>query len=128
MIDAALAEFEPHLSLKRACALLGRPRASHYRCLRPPVERVRRLRAAPPNALSGAEREQVLAVLRSPEHCDLAVAQVWARELDDGRYYCSISSMYRILRATGEVRERRSQATHPTKVKPELVANKPNVV
>jgi len=67
-------------------------------------------------------------VLRSPEHCDLAVAQVWARELDDGRYYCSISSMYRILRATGEVRERRSQATHPAKVKPELVATKPNVV
>ena len=128
MIDAALTEFEPHLSLKRACALLGRPRASHYRCLRLPVERVRRLRAAPPNALSGAEREQVLAVLRSPEHCDLAVAQVWARELDDGRYYCSISSMYRILRATGEVRERRSQATHPAKVKPELVATKPNVV
>jgi len=51
VIDAALAEVEPHLSLQRACALLGRPRASHYRCLRLPVERVRRLRAAPPNAL-----------------------------------------------------------------------------
>ncbi len=67
-------------------------------------------------------------MLRAPQHCDLAVAQVWARELDEGRYYCSISSMYRILRANGEVRERRSQATHPAKVKPELVATKPNVV
>ena len=35
--------------------------------------------------------------------------------------------MYQILRANGEVRERRSQATHPAKVKPELVATKANM-
>jgi len=128
VIEQALVELEPNLSLKRACALLGRPRASHYRSLQPPKDTVRQPRAAPPNALAPAEREQVLAVLRAPEHCDLAVAQVWARELDEGRYYCSIFSMYRILRATGEVRERRSQATHPAKVKPELVATSPNMV
>ena len=129
MIDAALVELEPfNLSLKRACALLGRPRATHYRSLQPSKDIVRRPRASPPNALSGFEREQVLAVLRAPQHCDLAVAQVWARELDEGRFYCSISSMYRILRAGGEVRERRSQATHPAKVKPELVATKANMV
>jgi len=128
VIDAALVELEPNLSLQRACALLGRPRASHYRSLQPAKHTSLRPRPCPPNALSAAEREQVLAVLRAPEHCDLAVAQVWARELDEGRYYCSISSMYRILRANGEVRERRSQATHPAKVKPELVATKPNVV
>ena len=128
MIDAALVELEPHLSLKRACALLGRPRATHYRSLQPAKDIGRQPRAAPPNALTAAEREQVLAVLRAPAHCDLAVAQVWARELDEGRYYCSISSMYRILRATGEVNERRSQATHPAKVKPELVATKANMV
>lgn len=128
MIAAALVELEPVVGVKLACGLLGRARASHYRALHPAVEKVRQPRASPPNALSTAERERVLAVLRAPEHCDLAVAQVWARELDDGRYYCSISSMYRILRATGEVRERRSQATHPAKVKPELVARKANVV
>jgi putative transposase len=83
---------------------------------------------SPPNALTRTERGQVLALLRAPEHCDLAVAQVWARELDEGRYYCSISTMYRILRAEGEVRERRSQATHPAKTKPELVARAANVV
>ena len=128
MIDAALVELEPNLSLKRACALLGRPRASHYRSLQPVKDTSRRPRASPPNALSEAERAQVLAVLRAPEHCDLAVAQVWARELDEGRYYCSISSMYRVLRANGEVNERRSQATHPAKVKPELVATRANMV
>ena len=128
MIDVALAELEPVLGVKPACGLLGRSRATHYRALQPPSQRVRQPRASPPNALTAAEREQVLGVLRAPGHCDLAVAQVWARELDDGRYYCSISTMYRILRATGEVRERRSQATHPAKVKPELVATAANVV
>lgn len=128
MIDAALIELEPELGVKRACGLLGRSRATRYRAVRPPVERVRQPRASPPNALTTAEREQVLGVLRAPEHCDLAVAQVWARELDAGRYYCSISSMYRILRSTGEVRERRSQATHPAKVKPELVAHGANEI
>jgi len=67
-------------------------------------------------------------LLRSPVYFDLAVAQVWARELDAGRYLCSISSMYRVLRSVGEVRERPSQATHPARVKPELVATAPNEV
>ncbi len=34
--------------------------------------------------------------------------------------------MYQILREHGEVRERRRQATHPARVKPELVATGPN--
>jgi hypothetical protein len=48
--------------------------------------------------------------------------------LDEGVYLCSQSTMYRILRATGESRERRRQATHPAKVKPELVAHAPGEV
>jgi putative transposase len=64
-------------------------------------------------------------VLRSEEHCDLAPAQVWARLLDDGRYLCSISTMYRLLAAAGENRERRRQRTHPAKKKPELCAHRP---
>jgi putative transposase len=34
--------------------------------------------------------------------------------------------MYRLLRAHGEVRERRRHARHPARVKPELVAYRPN--
>ncbi len=64
-------------------------------------------------------------LLHDPAFVDKAPAQVWARLLDDGVYLCSQSTMYRILRATGESRERRRQATHPAKVKPELVAHKP---
>jgi len=51
---------------------------------------------------------------------------VWARELDEARYWCSLSSMYRIARAAAQTRERRAQATHPAKVKPELLADAPS--
>ena len=36
--------------------------------------------------------------------------------------------MYRVLRSDGQVRERRAQATHPARVRPELVALGPNEV
>jgi phytoene dehydrogenase-like protein len=42
--------------------------------------------------LTEAERQHVLTVLRSPQYCDLAPAQVWARLLDDGLYLCSSST------------------------------------
>jgi len=51
---------------------------------------------------------------------------VWAILLDEDLYVASISTMYRILRASGEVRERRAQATHPTRSRPELMATRPN--
>jgi putative transposase len=70
----------------------------------------------------------VLDLLHSPEHCDLAVAQVWSRTLDEGTYLASPSTMYRLLRAHGESTERRRQRTHPAKKKPELMARRPNQV
>ena len=48
--------------------------------------------------------------------------------LDEGCYRASISTWYRVLHAAGETRERRRQATHPARVKPELVATKPGEV
>jgi putative transposase len=58
----------------------------------------------------------------------MSPAEVWATLLDEGVYLGSQSTFYRLLRQAGEVRERRAQATHPAKVKPELVANGPNQV
>lgn len=66
--------------------------------------------------------------LNSERFCDQAPAQVWATLLDEGRYLCSISSMYRILREQQQVRERRPQATRPALKKPELMATGPNQV
>ncbi|MCE7010087.1 hypothetical protein LWC34_45875 [Kibdelosporangium philippinense] len=42
-------------------------------------------RRLPPAALTDTERIQVLDLLTSPAYADLAIPQVWARELDEGR-------------------------------------------
>jgi putative transposase len=77
-------------------------------------------------ALQPAERQQVLEELHSPRFADLAVPQVHARLLDEGRYLCSSKTMYRILEAEGEHRERRDIRSYAHVVKPELLATRPN--
>jgi putative transposase len=128
VIDEHLHDLEAATSTKRACALLGASRATVYRRRNPKPRPAAPPRPEPANKLSEAERQHVLSVLRSPEYCDLAPAQVWARLLDDGIYLCSISTMYRLLAIAGENRERRRQRTHPAKKKPELIATAPNQV
>ena len=128
MIDTHLDELAVVTSTRQACELLGRPRASHYRRVAGPVHGPPAPRPAPPNKLTEAEQQQILTVLRSPEYCDLAPAQIWARLLDDGTYLCSISTMYRLLRVVGENRERRRQRTHPANKIPELMAQRPNQI
>jgi putative transposase len=81
-----------------------------------------------PRALDDVERKEILRVLHEPQHVDEAPATVYAKLLDDGVYLASTATMYRILDAEGEVSERRRQATHPARVKPELVASAPNEV
>ena len=68
----------------------------------------------------------MLEVLHHPDHVDEAPATVYAKLLDEGTYLASTSTMYRLLRANAEVRERRRQATHPAAKKPELIATAPN--
>jgi hypothetical protein len=113
-------------NVKQACRLLGASRATTYRRRRPPVAGPPAPRPTPANAPTETERQHILDVLRSPEYCDLAPAQVWARLLDDGVYLCSIATMYRLLAVAGENRERRRQRTHPARKKPELIAHAPN--
>jgi putative transposase len=119
---------EPMLGTKAACAAVGRPRATHYRRQAPPKPRSNTPRSAPPNKLSAEEMGHILDVLRSPRFVDLSPAQVFHILLDEGCYLASVSTYYRLLRAAGETRERRRQATHPPRVRPELVARRPLVV
>jgi putative transposase len=115
---------------KAACAALGVARASLYRrrahLARPPIEP--RHRPRPERALSAAERQAVLDLLREPRFVDLAPAEIYATLLDLGIYHCSIRTMYRILVENNEVRERRNQLRHPEYKKPELLAEGPNQV
>jgi hypothetical protein len=84
--------------------------------------------AAHPAALSDEEREQVLDVLDSDRFADKSPAQAWAVLLDEGSYYCSIRTMYRVLESRNEVRKRRAQAARPPRVRPDLVADSPDQV
>ena len=111
-----------------ACRLLGRSRATHYRHARGPVLGPKERRAPGPQAMDAGERAAVLEVINRQVNRDLSIGQIWVRELDEGRYWCSKSSMYRIAAAAGQTRERRRQATHPAKVRPELVADGPSQV
>ncbi|WP_432563076.1 IS3 family transposase [Kineococcus sp. SYSU DK003] len=129
MINPAVDELASTLAgrlggIRRACALLGRARASHYRANKPPRLGPSRPRPRPASALSRAEEQQVLDLVTSDRFVDKSVAQIWAMLLDEGTYLCSQSTIHRLLRRNGIVGDRRAQATHPARVKPELVAVK----
>jgi putative transposase len=113
--------------IRRACVLVGRARASHYRRARGPVHGPQQARVIPASgqALSAAERGSVLTLINTEAYADLPIGQIWARELDAGSYLCPAPGMYRIARAAGQSRELRRQATRPAKVKPELLADGP---
>ena len=130
MTDQTIAELAPVIGTRAACAAMGRSRATYYRYhpQSPPSPRPSRKRVPQPRALSLVERAEVLGVLHQERFVDQAPASVYANLLDEGRYLCSVPTMYRLLRTEDEVRERRRQATHPATVKPELVATGPNQV
>jgi len=109
-----------------SCAALGISRASLHRRQQP--ARAARPRVKSRRALDGNERQAVLDLLREPRFVDLAPAEIYACLLDEGVYRCSIRTMYRVLHAHDEVRERRRQLRHPAYQKPELLAEAPNRV
>jgi putative transposase len=117
-----------------ACRALGLSRATFSRRQKPVAlsgtdgcqSTVRTRRS--PRALSAEERQTILDVLHEPRFVDRPPAAVYAQLLDENRYLCSIRSMYRLLAASAEVRERRDQLRHPQYAKPELLATGPNQV
>lgn len=121
----AVALHGPGLGVAPLCDALGVARATYYRHRRPKVPLSR---PTPARALAPTERQAVLDVLHEPRFVDLAPAEVYAMLLDEGRYLCSERTMYRILAANAEVRERRDQLRHPEYTKPELLATGPNQV
>jgi putative transposase len=133
MTDEVVTALVPWLGVRAACAAAGAAQAGYYRRHRASPVPQRRAPVAhrdrrQPRALSPAERAAILGALHSERFADLAPAEVWATLLDEGTYLGSVSTYYRVLRAAGENRERRRQATHPAAVKPELLATAPNQV
>jgi transposase InsO family protein len=118
------------VTTRAACSALGLSRASLHRARtsRAAPAAQPRPRHSPDRALDAVQRQNVLDLLRQPRFADLAPAEIYASLLDEGVYHCSIRTMYRILNAHQEVRERRAQLQHPVYVKPELLAEAPNTV
>jgi len=123
---AGALELAQEVGTARACQALGVPRASLYRQRRPPAPPVRP-RPRPARALTAPERYAVLDLLHSERFVDQAPAEVYATLLDEGTYHCSPRTMYRLLAAAQEVRERRTHLRHVAP-KPELLATGPNQV
>lgn len=69
-----------------------------------------------------------MALLNSEDYVDMTPYQIYFKMLDSGQYYCSVSTMYRLLRENDSVRERRNQRKHPKYIKPVLKAKGPNQV
>ena len=126
----AVEALTPEVGTKPACAAVGISRARVYRlrARRKIPQAVPRKRPSPPRALKAEERQQVLEVLHSEKFVDKAPQEVYAALLDGGQYVCSIRTMYRLLEANQEVKERRNQLRHPSYSKPELLATTPNQV
>jgi putative transposase len=109
------------------CAALGVSRASLHRLQNPPPPSAEpRQRSSPPRALTTEERLIVLGHVHSERFQDRSPAEVYSTLLDEGVYCCSIRTLYRLLAAQGETRERRDQLTHPAYQKPQLLATAPN--
>ena len=121
-----MTELAAKIGLKSACEVLNVPRSQVYRQRQAKVEA--QAHPLPAHALSNAEREQVRAILNSERFMDCTPRQVYATLLDEGTYVCHWRTMYRILAAHAEVRERRHLRRHPLYKKPELLATAPNQV
>jgi len=124
MLDT-VREVGPRLGVAPTCAALGVATASYYRRVKPKPATpprptpARALGRASGRPCSGSSR----AALRGPgAHAGLRAPA------HEGRYLCSPRTMYRLLAACREVRERRDQLRHPRYVAPQLLATRPNEV
>jgi putative transposase len=113
------------------CEALGLPRATLYRRARKVSSGLPSSRSVRPPAalaLSVPQRQEVLDLLHNERFQDLPPTQVYPTLLDEGRYLCSVRTMYRLLAQQNEIRDRRPVASHPVYAKPELLATAPNQV
>jgi putative transposase len=124
----AIAELGREVPAAPLCASLGVSRAALYRWRRPKLATPRPPRASHPRSLGPDERQAILDTLHSERFCDASPAEVHATLLEEATYLGSPRTMYRVLAATNEVRERRDQLRHPPYAKPELLATQPNQV
>ena len=114
------------IGLAKSCKLFGVSRMTEYRS-RQPQQKAAQKRIHP-RALTESEQMKVIETLSSEMFVDCAPAAVHAMLLEQNKYLCSTSTMYRLLRKHQAVRERRQIRRHPIYEAPQLLAQKPNEV
>ena len=122
----ALAVRPDFVSKSAACAALGVSRSRAY-----PDRRVRDRKVEPkpqPRALCEGEREQALELMHSERFIDQAPRQIHATLASEGVVVASVSTLYRLLEANAEVRERRLQRPPQRHAVPRLQATAPHQV
>ena len=86
-------------------------------------------RPTPPNALSVAERTEVLRQCNLPSNASKPPAQIVVELADNGQYIASESSFYRLLRQADQQHHRgRARAPKPPAPKPTHTASAPNEI
>ncbi len=118
------------------CQTLAVSRSRYYRYQQrqpettsapPPLQKP--ARQPHPRALTPVEERAVRQLLHSDRFQDLSPYEVYGTLLDEeGRYLCSVRTMYRILAKHGETTPRGRQRRRTHYRKPELLATAPNQV
>lgn len=117
------------IAIDKLCSALEIPRATYYRHQDNSKNISDKLGKTPPkNALNSQEKQTVIDLLHSEQFVDKTPYQLFNNLIDQGVYYCSIRTMYRILEEKDENFDRRNQRNHRDAVKPELIATRPNGV
>ncbi len=127
-MSALIAARDPVVPVSAACAALGASRASLYRQRHPKIISPTQPRATPARALSTIERVNVMSVLHTPRFIDQPPREVYGTLLAEGTYHCSVRTMYRLLSASRESRERRDQRAPTRHPVPHLIATAPDQV
>jgi transposase InsO family protein len=118
-------------SQQATCQLIGLDVRTVQRWRRQEIGDDRRAgpRQVPANALSSAERAELLRVATSPEYRDRSPKQIVPLLADEGRYLASESSLYRVLRAADAVRHRANTREPSKRHRPDpCTASGPNEV
>ena len=123
---AAAKERTPVVGVRAACAALGLPRSSFYQAqqpARPPAPT--QPRPCSHRSLTSEEQQTIRDLLNSERFIDQAPRTIYATLLDEGQYFCSWRTMYRLLKQDDATRERRNQRRRPAYQAPELLATGP---
>lgn len=116
---------EKRLPVSTLCRSLGISKATFYRQGAEDSTPIIRTNT---NGLTSSEQSAVMALLNSDRFVDFTPYEIYYTLLDEGNYYCSVRTMYRLLANAGQNKARRNQRCHRNAVKPELVATAPNQV